>query len=96
MCVIEILLRTFDQLNNYTARKHNRQHMNVWLELNSAKFHLLLKGGAQVQEVSISSQKFHNTSYPVISQILLHGCIEGGDSILTSASMGHLKKKKEK
>ena len=29
------------------------------------------------------SRKPH-TSYPVISQILLHGCIEGGDSILTS------------
>lgn len=25
-----------------------------------------------------------HTSYPVISQILLHGCIEGGDSMLTS------------
>lgn len=27
------------------------------------------------------------TSNPVISQILLHGCIEGGDSILTSAKI---------
>lgn len=33
--------------------------------------------------------KILHTSYPVISQIFLHGCIEGGDSILTSASMGH-------
>lgn len=32
-----------------------------------------------------TSYKRAHTSYPVISQILLHGCIEGGDSILISA-----------